>query len=65
MINMDKLDKIVKVYGFKKVKYPVGNPKLKQSVDWYVKQKVPYNSAISKPQLLEIIDTYLQKIKKK
>ena len=53
---MDKYDTIMKSQGFEKVKYPVGNPKDKSYVWWYVKQKVPYGSAISKDQLIVIID---------
>ena len=53
---MDKYDKVMKHQGFKKVKYPIGKPQDKGYAYWYVKEKVPYGSAISKNQLITIID---------
>ena len=50
----DKLDYLMEVYGFKRVRYPTGN----SYSYWYVKNKIPYNSAISKEQIEIICKEY-------
>ena len=60
---MDDLDKIMKRNGFNKVLYPIDNPKDKKFAEWYVKTKVPYGSAISKPQLKKILEDVAEYIK--
>jgi len=52
------LDKIMKRLGFKIVLYPVGNPKDKNFMEWYTKSKIPYGTAISKSNLMNIITEY-------
>ncbi len=53
---MKGLDKVMIQEGFRKVKYPIGKPKDKKTMDWYVKIKVPYSSSINKKTLIKIIN---------
>jgi len=55
---LDEIDKIMKKNGFKKVLYPVGNPKDKNFMEWYTKSKIPYGTAISKSDLMNVITEY-------
>jgi len=62
MVVLDKvMDKVMRKHGFIKVEYPVGHPKDRTFVEWYVK----YGSIISKPIIRNIFIELVERMKKK